>query len=254
MAIQSLFCLLALASFVPSTLSAPILGREECVCQPMDFTGSDNSSMAACEAIARDVQQWRALAFHSPYLADIFVDAEERLRVTSNGHVEKHRFAHEIRTITHHGEALRTTFGECFLLLYTPSSTNAGEDHAVRDIFRRLRKPSKHRGLARKGKTGLQPPPLSRLHGGPARPVWPWEAKKSGATKIEDKSPGRAVEEATKAGFLQPAHRYRILCRAKDTPRTMYFAIRPDLMLVASIIIVAVWLFVCDMMLAICRK
>jgi hypothetical protein len=118
MAKQSLLYLLALASLAPSTLSAPILGREECVCQPMDFTGSDNSSMAACEAIARDVQQWRAVAFHSPYLADIFVDAEERLRFTPNGRVEKHRFAHEIRTITHHGEALRTTFGG-YLCLYT---------------------------------------------------------------------------------------------------------------------------------------
>jgi hypothetical protein len=111
MAKQYFLCLLALASLVPSTLSAPVLGREECICQPMDFTGSDNSSMAACEAIARDVQQWRALAFHSPYLADVFVDAEEKLKVTSNGHLEKRRFAHEIRTITHHGDALRTTFG-----------------------------------------------------------------------------------------------------------------------------------------------
>jgi hypothetical protein len=114
MARQSLLYLLALASVMPATLAAPILGREECVCQPMDFTGSDNSSMAACEAIARDVQQWRAVAFHSPYLADIFVDAEEGLRVSPNGHVEKHRFAHEIRTIKHHGQALRTTFGEFF--------------------------------------------------------------------------------------------------------------------------------------------
>jgi hypothetical protein len=95
---------------VPSILSAPILGREECVCQPIDFVGTDNnSSIAACEAIARDIQSWRALAFHSPFLADVFVDAEEKLQVPrQNRHVEKRRFAHELHTIHRPRDSLRS--------------------------------------------------------------------------------------------------------------------------------------------------
>jgi hypothetical protein len=126
-------------------------------------------------------------------------------------------------------------------------------DHAVRDIFRHLRKPSKHRAQSRKGKNSLQPPSMSRLLG-PARPSWPWEAAKPIFSKFEDKSPGRAVEEASKVAFLQPTHRYRILCRSREPPRTVYLAARPDLMLIASIVIVALWLFVCDVMLALCKK
>lgn len=106
-------CLLTLAALAPLALSAPVLGREECVCQPIDFnaSASDNSSLASCEAIAQDIRQWRALAFHSPYLADVFVDAEEQLRVPESGHLEKRRFAHELHTIHRPEDSLRKTFG-----------------------------------------------------------------------------------------------------------------------------------------------
>jgi len=130
-------------------------------------------------------------------------------------------------------------------------SNNSTVDRAMRDIFRHMgnRKPS-HNGVivARKGKNGLQPPTMSPLLE-PTRPSWPWED-----SGHEDKSPGRAVEQASTPAFLKPSHRYRILCKSRDLPRASYLVARPDLMLIVSILIVAVWLFVCDVILTMCRR
>lgn len=121
--------LLALASLLPSALSAPVLGREECICQPIDFVSSDNNStIASCEAIARDIQKWRALAFHSPFLADVFVDAEEKLQTPrGNGHLEKRRFAHELHTIHRPRESLRS-----FSEYYRTTSINVIANNSCR--------------------------------------------------------------------------------------------------------------------------
>ncbi|KAF2435686.1 hypothetical protein EJ08DRAFT_285397 [Tothia fuscella] len=233
---QTFVSLLALASLIPSSFSAPVLGREECICQPIDLGSADNnSSIASCEAIARDIQSWRALAFHSPFLADVFVDAEPRLQVPKRGgHLEKRRFAHELRTIHRPRDSLRSF------------------NQAVRNVLRRTKKlchgHSKEVVISQRAKSSLEPPTASPLHG-PSRPTWPWEG-----FEHQDRSPGRAVEKASKPQFLHASHRYRIMCRSKDVPRAVVLAARPDLMLVASIIIVAIWLFVCDMLLAICRN
>lgn len=77
--------LLALSSLVPSVVSIPVLAQEECVCKPLEGQTFSNSSLASCNKIAEGIQQWRAVAFHSPYLADAFVDAEQGLRVFRDG-------------------------------------------------------------------------------------------------------------------------------------------------------------------------
>ncbi|KAE9988334.1 hypothetical protein EG327_003403 [Venturia inaequalis] len=81
--------LLALSSLVPSVVSVPVLAQEECVCKPLEGQTFSNSSLASCNKIAEGIQQWRAVAFHSPYLADAFVDAEQGLRVFRDGKLYK---------------------------------------------------------------------------------------------------------------------------------------------------------------------
>lgn len=77
--------LLAFSSLVPSVVSIPVLAQEECVCKPLEGQTFSNSSLASCNKIAEGIQQWRAVAFHSPVLADAFVDAEQGLRVFRDG-------------------------------------------------------------------------------------------------------------------------------------------------------------------------
>jgi hypothetical protein len=52
--------------------------RELCICQPLRPSSQHlpgyNESLASCNRIARDVERWRAAAFHHPDLADLFVD------------------------------------------------------------------------------------------------------------------------------------------------------------------------------------
>src|SRR6201990_522720 len=97
MAKRTFLHLLALTLLAPSIQAAPVLGREECICQPINVETSSNSSMASCIIIAEQLQRWRAVSFHSPYLADVFVDAERQLQVSkSGGHLVQRRHAHQV--------------------------------------------------------------------------------------------------------------------------------------------------------------
>lgn len=76
----------------------------------------------------------------------------------------------------------------------------------------------------------------------PTRPTWPWEQSQN-----EDRSPGRNVQHTSEPAFLEPAQRYRILCRSRNTPNEYSFADRPELMLLAGLIIVVVCMTLFDM-------
>ncbi|KAE9967099.1 hypothetical protein EG328_008407 [Venturia inaequalis] len=208
--------LLALSSLVPSVVSVPVLAQEECVCKPLEGQTFSNSSLASCNKIAEGIQQWRAVAFHSPYLADAFVDAEQGLRVFRDGKLLE-RTQH-VRTSGCHG----------------PVQPQTVFDRAVKNLFHQWKEPNEETTTSTR--TPNREPILP-----PARPTWPWEQSQN-----EDKSPGREVQHTSEPAFLEPAQRYRILCRSRNTPNENSFAGRPELILLAGLIIVVVCMTLVD--------
>ena len=104
--------LISFVSLLPLVLSTPILGWEECVCQPLEPETSSNSSLASCEIVAREIEQWRALAFHSPCLADLFGDTEHRLHL--NRYNDRPRHTHKVENVRHGHGHVRIAFGTFF--------------------------------------------------------------------------------------------------------------------------------------------
>jgi len=106
-------------------------------------------------------------------------------------------------------------------------------DIAVRKLFRQWKKPSDDKTIALPSLASEKPTMIRLLS--PARPAWPWEHSED-----EDKSPGRAVEQRSASAFLEPAQRYRILCRSRTAHGEYNFAGRPELMLLAGLIFVVI--------------
>ncbi|TLD25925.1 hypothetical protein E2P81_ATG09582 [Venturia nashicola] len=183
--------LLALSSLLPFVVSVPVLAQEECVCKPLQGQSFSNSSLASCNKIAEGIQQWRAVAFHSPYLADAFVDAEQGLQVFR-------------------------------------------DDKAVQKLFRQWKQSNGET-------TAFKSSPNRERILAPIRPTWPWEQAQN-----DDKSPGRNTQQTSQPAFLEPAQRYRILCRSRNTPNEYSLAGRPELTLLAGLIIVVVCMTIFD--------
>jgi hypothetical protein len=113
MAKSAALLLLALSSVVPTVVSIPVLAQEECVCQPLEGQTFNNNSLASCNKIAEDIQQWRAAAFHSPYLADAFVNTEQGVQASRDGRPLEN--PQDTRKSSCHGRALpQTAFGSSF--------------------------------------------------------------------------------------------------------------------------------------------
>jgi hypothetical protein len=114
------------------------------------------------------------------------------------------------------------------------------KDKAVRKLFRQWKIPSEGKVMARPSL------PTENLARGrvldPTRPTWPWEHSED-----EDKSPGRAVEQARAPVFLEPAQRYRILCRSRTIQSEYTFAGRPELVLLAGLVFVFFCMTIFDM-------
>lgn len=55
------------------------------------------------------------------------------------------------------------------------------------------------------------------------------------------------MQYAPEPAFLEPAQRYRILCRSRNAPNEYSFAGRPELVLLAALIIVVVCMTLFDM-------
>lgn len=110
--------------------------------------------------------------------------------------------------------------------------TNSSIDKAVRKLFRQWKEPIEKATTSTKMAHVLAP----------IRPTWPWEQSKN-----DDKSPGRNVQHTSEPAFLEPAQQYRILCRSKNTPNEFSLAGRPELMLLAGLMIVVVCMTLFDM-------
>jgi hypothetical protein len=118
--------------------------------------------------------------------------------------------------------------------------SNMRADSAVRKLFRQWKSESNSQNMAH---PTLQPEkPTQHRALAPARPTWPWEHSAD-----EDKSPGRVLDRTSRPAFLEPAQRYRILCRSRNTPNEYNFSGRPELILLAGLILVVVIMTVFDM-------
>jgi hypothetical protein len=118
--------------------------------------------------------------------------------------------------------------------------SNMSKDKAVRKLFRQWKEPSEGKTMARPS-LSTETQTEGRLLD-PTRPTWPWEHSED-----EDKSPGRIVEQTPAPAFLEPAQRYRILCRSRTTQREYPFAQRPEIMLLAGLILVVICMTIFDM-------
>jgi len=125
-----------------------------------------------------------------------------------------------------------------FYSMLAPS--NMRTDRAVRKLFRQWKRESDSQKMAHPNLQSEKPTKHRAL--APARLTWPWEHSAG-----EDKSPGRVLDRTSTPAFLEPAQRYRILCRSRNTPSEYNFAGRPELMLLAGLILVVVIMTVFDM-------
>ncbi|QDS68138.1 hypothetical protein FKW77_010291 [Venturia effusa] len=214
--------LLAFSSLVPSVVSIPVLAQEECVCKPLAGQTFSNNSLASCNRIAEGIQQWRAVAFHSPFLADAFVDADQGLRVFRDGE--------PLET----GRAARRSGCHGHVQPYRAFT--------VKKLLQQWKEPSEDR-LA-----SITTPNRERIVA-PARPTWPWKQSRN-----EDKSPGRNVQHSSVPAFLEPAQQYRIICRSRNAPNEYSFAGRPELMLLMGLMIVVVCMTLFDMVVVAWRR